>query len=59
MARFVELKNDNFSIGAQGITFSYIYEIASYADGPTELLLTYREIKDLLKPDGPLGRMGE
>ena len=52
--------NDNFSIGARGITFFYnTYEIASYTDGPTELLLTYREIKDLLKPDGPLGRIGE
>jgi hypothetical protein len=48
--------NDNFSIGANGITFFYNpYEIASYADGPTELLMTYREINELIKPDGPLG----
>lgn len=50
--------NDNFSIGPKGITFFYNpYEIASYADGPTELLLTYPEIKDLLRPDGLLGQM--
>lgn len=49
---------DNFSIGAKGITFLYnTYEIASYANGPTELFLTYHEIKDLLKPDGPLGSL--
>ena len=52
--------NDNFSIGAKGITFLYnTYEIALYADGPTELFLTYHEIKDLLKPDGPLGFLRE
>lgn len=52
--------NDNFSIGAKGITFFYnIYEIASYADGPTELLLTYQEIKGLLKPNGLLGPVRE
>ena len=52
--------NDNFSIGAKGITFLYnTYEIASYADGPTELFLTYHEIKDLLKPGGLLGSLRE
>lgn len=52
--------NDNFSIGPTGITFFYNpYEIASYADGPTELLLTYRQIRDLLRPDGLLGPMRE
>lgn len=48
------------SIGATGIAFFYnIYEIASYADGPTELLLTYHEITDLLKPDGLMAPLRE
>ncbi|HKX17711.1 MAG TPA: DUF3298 domain-containing protein [bacterium] len=50
--------NDNFSIGPKGVTFFYNpYEVASYADGPTELLLAYPEIKDLLRPDGLLAQM--
>lgn len=48
--------NDNFWIGPKGLTFFYNpYEIAPWAMGTTELLLTYREIGDLLKPDGLLG----
>jgi hypothetical protein len=48
--------NDNFWIGPKGITFFYNpYEIASYAMGTTELLLTYGEIRDLIKPSGLLG----
>jgi hypothetical protein len=50
--------NDNFWIGPTGITFYYNpYEIAPYAMGPTELLLTYREIGGLIRPDGLLGPM--
>jgi hypothetical protein len=50
--------NDNFWIGRAGITFYYNpYEIAPYAMGPTELLLTYHEIGGLIKPDGLLGPM--
>jgi len=48
--------NENYWIGPKGITFYYNpYEIAPYAMGPTELLLTYREIRELIKPDGVLG----
>ncbi len=50
--------NDNFWIGPKGITFFYNpYEIASYAMGTTELLLTYGEIRDLIKPGGLLGHV--
>lgn len=50
--------NDNFLIGKTGITFYYnSYEIAPYAMGPTELVLDYTEIKDLIRTDGPLSSM--
>jgi hypothetical protein len=50
--------NDNFLIGKFGITFYYnSYEIAPYAVGPTELVLDYSEIKDLIRTDGPLSSM--
>jgi Protein of unknown function (DUF3298)/Deacetylase PdaC len=50
--------SNNFWIGPTGITFYYNpYEIAGYAMGPTELLLTYREIGGLIKADGLLGPM--
>ncbi len=48
----------NVWIGPAGLTFFYnLYEIAGYAQGTTELLLPYGEIRDLLAPDGPLGPM--
>lgn len=50
--------NNNFWIGPRGITFFYNpYEIAGWAMGTTELLLPYREISDLIKPEGLLGSM--
>jgi hypothetical protein len=50
--------NDNFWIGPRGITFYYNpYEIAPWSMGATELLLTYREIGELIKPEGLLGSM--
>lgn len=50
--------NDNFWIGPRGIAFFYNpYEIAPWAMGTTELLLTYREIRNLIKPEGLLGSM--
>lgn len=40
----------NFLLTSEGIKFYYnAYEIAPYAMGPTELTLSYEEIKDLLK----------
>ena len=44
--------NKNFSIGDDGLTFYFNdYEIASYTDGPTRLLLPYADIQTLLRPD--------
>ncbi|MBS1529249.1 MAG: DUF3298 domain-containing protein, partial [Bacteroidetes bacterium] len=43
--------NDNFLITPVGIRFLYNeYEIKSYADGTTELLIPYTQIKSLLRP---------
>jgi hypothetical protein len=42
--------NENFGVLEKGIIFYYNdYEIAPYAMGPTEILVTYDEIGDLLK----------
>jgi hypothetical protein len=50
--------NDNFWLGPKGVTFFYnTYEIAPYAMGTTELVLTYRQIRELIHPDGLLGPM--
>ena len=41
--------NDNFAVTKEGLKFYYNnYEIAPYAAGPTELLITYTELKDLI-----------
>ncbi len=34
-----------------------LYEIASYAQGITVILIEYGEIKALVRPDGPLGSL--
>ena len=47
--------NDNYWFGPKGLTFFYNpYEIAPYSMGTTELLLTYRQIGELIRPDGLL-----
>lgn len=44
--------SDNFYYGANGITFVYpLYELASYAEGMSELNLPYVSVKDLIKPE--------
>ena len=49
--------NNNFSITSQGLKFLYNnYEIKSYAEGTTELLVPYSQIKSLLKPNTVLMR---
>lgn len=51
--------NDNFLITSQGLQFLYNpYEIKSYAEGKTKLLLPYDAIKTLIKKDGALARYG-
>lgn len=44
--------SDNFYYGAQGIVFVYpLYELASYAEGMTELVLPYHMVNNLIKPE--------
>ncbi len=44
--------SDNFYYGANGIVFVYpLYELASYAEGMSELNLPYVLAKDLIKPE--------
>ena len=43
---------DNFYYGAHGIVFVYpLYELASYADGMTELTLPYSQAKGLIRSE--------
>ena len=43
--------NQNFSIGADGLVFHFNdYEIAPHSFGPTDLLLPYADIRELLRP---------
>lgn len=50
--------NDNFGIKNDGLIFFFnSYEIASYAMGPTEIILPYEEIKDLIDTIGLLYRV--
>lgn len=52
--------NDNYAATPQGLVFYYNpYEIASYADGPTELAIPYSELKDWLLPKGPLDSLAK
>lgn len=47
--------NENFAAGAKGLSFVFnAYEIAPYVYGPTELTVDYSDLKNWLKPDGPL-----
>ncbi|MEM9290717.1 MAG: DUF3298 domain-containing protein [Acidobacteriota bacterium] len=47
--------NDNFAVQEEGLRFYYSpYEIAPYALGPTDILLPWAEIRDLLRPDAPV-----
>ncbi len=44
--------NENFAITKKGLFFTYNpYEIKSYAEGRTNLLIPYSRIKDLIKPN--------
>jgi hypothetical protein len=50
--------NDNFGIKTDGLVFFFnSYEIAPYALGSTEVLIPYKEIKNLVKQDGPLNKV--
>lgn len=44
--------NKNFAITTKGLLFTYNpYEIKSYAEGKTNLLVPYSKIKEIIKPD--------
>ncbi len=44
--------NENFAITHKGLLFTYNpYEIKSYAEGITDLLIPYSKIKELIKPN--------
>ncbi|HKY62130.1 MAG TPA: RsiV family protein, partial [bacterium] len=52
--------NENFAAGPEGLIFYFNpYEVASYADGPTELLIPYSELKSWLLPKGPLDSLAK
>jgi hypothetical protein len=41
--------NDNYGFTRDGIVFVFnSYEIASYAEGPTEIIIPYKKIRDWL-----------
>lgn len=44
--------SENFYFGANGLVFIYpLYELASYAEGESELTVPYSELRELLKPE--------
>ncbi|GJQ31945.1 MAG: hypothetical protein HBSAPP04_07840 [Ignavibacteriaceae bacterium] len=50
--------NNNFLFTKEGLVFYYNeYEISCYACGTTELLIPWKDIKTLVKKDGPLGHL--
>jgi hypothetical protein len=49
--------NKNYTLTKQGLEFLYNpYEIKSYAEGTTKLLIPYAEIKDLMRPNSIISR---
>jgi hypothetical protein len=47
--------NSNYAITKEGLRFYFnSYEIAPYVMGPTDILIPYQEIKNLIKPNGLL-----
>lgn len=49
--------NDNFAVNEVGLLFHFDpYEVAAYAVGPTDLVLTPQDLDGLLRPGGPLDR---
>jgi len=49
---------ENIYITSAGIGFYYnVYEIGSYAEGPTDIILTYNELKPFLKPNNPISHL--
>lgn len=53
-----ELTNyDNWTITRKGLGITFDpYQVAAYAAGPQTVLVPYSALKDLIKPDGPVGQ---
>ncbi len=53
-----ELTNyDNWTITKQGLGITFDpYQVGPYAAGPQHVLVPYSTLKDLIKPDGPVGQ---
>lgn len=52
--------SSNFAVTAEGMVFRYNpYDVGPYTLGETEVLLRTAEIRDLLRPKGPLGSRRE
>ena len=51
--------NDNVAVTPTGLLFFFnAYEIGPYALGATEVSLPWAEVRDLVRPEGPLARNG-
>lgn len=53
-----DLKNyHNWTISKKGLGISFdSYQVAAYAAGPQDVLVPYSALKEIIKPDGPLGQ---
>lgn len=53
-----QLKNfKSWTITRKGLAITFdSYQVAPYAAGPQEVVIPYSALKDLINPDGPLGR---
>jgi hypothetical protein len=48
---------DNFAVADSGLAFHFDpYEVAAYALGPTDFVVSREQLADLIRADGPLGR---
>lgn len=53
-----ELSNyDNWTITKKGLNITFDpYQVAAYAAGPQRVVVPYSSLKDIIKPDGPIGQ---
>jgi hypothetical protein len=53
-----ELTNyDNWTITKKGLNITFDpYQVAAYAAGPQKVVVPYSSLKDIIKPDGPIGQ---
>jgi hypothetical protein len=48
----------NWNITGKGLSVGFDpYQVASYAEGPHEVVIPYRILKNVIDPDGPLARL--